>query len=111
MTDAPGATLLLLGDVFEGAGLLGFCASETRQRRSTPDCVAKQKGSVDAQFDAILGPYARSFPGHPLVAVAGAADHAGDPAETANACARIAKASAGWRYVARGCALDDENPV
>ena len=105
---SPDAALLLLGDVFQGAGLLGFCAGQS-QRRSTPDCV--QRGSVDAQLDAILGPFARSFPGHPLVAVAGAADHAGDPAATANACARIPRAAAGWRYVARGCGLDGDRPI
>ena len=105
---APDAALLLLGDVFQGAGLLGFCAGGA-QRRSTPDCV--QKGSVDAQFDEILGPYARSFPGHPVVAVAGAADHAGDPAATENACARIRGAAPAWRYVALGCELDPEHPI
>lgn len=105
---APDAALLLLGDVFQGAGLLGFCPGG-KERRSTPGCV--QPGSADAQLDAILGPYARSFPGHPLVAVAGADDHAGDPAATANACARIPAAAAGWRYVARGCELDAEHPL
>jgi hypothetical protein len=70
-----------------------------------------QPGSVDAQLDVILGPYARSFAGHPLVAVAGADDHAGDPAATQNACARIPAGGPGWRYVARGCELDGERPV
>ena len=109
LTRSPDAPLLLLGDVFQGAGLLGFCPSETKQRRSTPDCV--HPGSSEAQFDAILGPYARSFPTHPVLAVAGAADHAGDPAATANACARIHAAGAGWRYFAQGCELDAEHPV
>jgi hypothetical protein len=58
-----------------------------------------------------LGPYARSFAGHPLVALAGSADHAGDPSATRNACARIPAGGAGWRYVARGCELDDAHPV
>ena len=104
----PSAPIVVLGDVFERAGLLGVCADQTH-RVSLTSCA--HRGSSDAQFDAILGPYARSFPGHPVVALAGSADHAGDPEATRNACARIPAAGAGWRYVARGCELDDERPV
>jgi hypothetical protein len=104
----PSAPILVLGDVFQHAGLLGFCAGES-QRVSRAGCA--QSDSSDAQFDAILGPYARSFAGHPVIALAGSADHAGDPDATRNACARIPAAAAGWRYVARGCELDDERPV
>ncbi|MFI5314867.1 MAG: hypothetical protein ACHQ6T_04145 [Myxococcota bacterium] len=104
----PAAPIVVLGDVFQRAGLLGFCAGESH-RVSLADCA--QPDSTDAQFDAILGPYARSFAGHPMIALAGSADHAGDPQATHNACARIPAAAAGWRYVARGCELDDERPV
>jgi hypothetical protein len=109
---AAGAPIVVLGDVFQHAGLLGACAVEDpndASRTSETDCAARE--SVDAQFDAILGPYARSFAGHPIVALAGSADHAGDPAATANACARIPNAAPGWRYVARGCELGDARPV
>jgi len=102
------APIVVLGDVFEHAGLLGFCTSESH-RVSDPGCV--QNGSTDAQFDAILGPYARSLVGHPVVALAGSADHAGDPASTKTACARVPAAGPGWRYVSRGCDLDDAHPV
>jgi len=102
------APILVLGDVFQRAGLLGFCSGRSH-RVSVAGCV--QLDSVDAQFDTILGPYARSFPGHPVVALAGSADHAGDPEATHNACARIPAGGAGWRYVARGCELDGERPV
>ncbi len=104
----PSAPIVVLGDVFQRAGLLGFCADETH-RVSRAGC--EQRDSSDAQFNAILGPYARSFTGHPVVALAGNADHAGDPEATHNACARIPAVGAGWRYVARGCELDDQRPV
>jgi hypothetical protein len=103
-----GAPIVVLGNVFQRAGLLGFCTGESH-RVSLAGCA--EPDSTDAQFDAILGPYARSFPGHPVIALAGNADHAGDPEATHNACARIPAAGAGWRYVARGCELDDARPV
>jgi hypothetical protein len=62
---APDAALLLLGDVFQGAGLLGFCPGG-KERRSTPGCA--QPGSADAQLDAILGPRAASRPSPAAVA-------------------------------------------
>jgi len=107
-----GAPIVVLGDVFEHAGLVGFCTPDDPNeppRASEPGC--DTRGSLDAQFDAILTPYARSFAGHPLVALAGSADHAGDPEATANACARIPAAAPGWRYVARGCELGDARAV
>ena len=103
------APILVLGEVFERDGLLGFCTSDSHPRVSRAGCA--QNGSADAQFDAILGPYARKFAGHPVVALAGPGDHAGDPASTRAACARVQAAGAGWRYVARGCELDDARPV
>ncbi|HXX47778.1 MAG TPA: hypothetical protein VEN47_06105 [Myxococcota bacterium] len=104
---APAAPILVLGDVFERAGLVGFCNEDPNEPARASQAGCDARGSVDAQFDAILGPYARSFAGHPLVALAGSADHAGDPEATANACARIGQATPGWRYVARGCELGD----
>ncbi|HTO69648.1 MAG TPA: hypothetical protein VMR31_07275 [Myxococcota bacterium] len=95
---APGAPVLVLGDAFLDAGLLGFCPDAAPARASELGCDSPEPS--DAQFDAILAPYARSFAGHPVVVVPGSADHAGDPAATANACARIPKAAPGWRDVA-----------
>jgi len=103
-----GAPIVVLGDVFEHAGLLGYCTTETH-RVSVADCPLHD--AVDTQFANTLGPYARSFAGHPVVALAGTIDHVGDPDATHNACARIPAAGAGWRYVARGCELDEEHPV
>jgi len=103
--DAP---ILVLGDVFYRDGLLGFCRS-ANHRISQVGC--RHPRSVDAQVDAILGPYARKLAGHPVVALAGNHDHAGDPLSTANACAKIPALATGWRYVARGCELDLANPI
>ena len=72
---------------------------------------SEKPDSVDAQLDAILGPYARKLAGHPLIAVAGNHDHYGDPLSTQNACAKIPALAPGWRYVSRGCDLDDQNPI
>jgi hypothetical protein len=106
---APSAPILVLGEVFERAGLLGFCESDSHRQVSDAGCA--QNGSTEAQFAAVLGPYARSFAGHPVIALAGPGDHAGDPAATRAACARVPAAGPGWRYVARGCELDDAHPV
>ena len=46
-----------------------------------------------------------------MVALAGNHDHYGDPLATENACAKVPALGNGWRYVARGCELDDANPV
>lgn len=105
---ADGAPIVVLGDVFYGHGLLGFCGDED-ERISTAGCA--KPGSVDAQLDAVLGPYARKLAGHPVVAIAGNHDHAGDPLSTGNACARIPALANGWRYVSRGCELDLAKPV
>jgi hypothetical protein len=102
------APILVLGDVFYRDGLLGFCRSADK-RISQAGC--KRQRSPDAQLDAILGPYARKLAGHPVVALAGNHDHYGDPVSTENACAKIPARAPGWRYVARGCELDDANPV
>jgi len=108
LAGADGAPILVLGDVFYRDGLLGFCRSDG-ERISKAGC--EQSGSVDAQVDAILGPYTRKLAGHPVVALAGNHDHRGDPVATANACAKVPALASGWRYVARGCAIDDASPI
>jgi hypothetical protein len=105
---ADAAPIVVLGDVFERAGLLGYCSGDSH-RVSDADCPLRD--ASDTQFANILGPYARNFAGHPVVALAGTVDHLGDPDATHNACTRIPAAGPGWRYVARGCELDDEHPV
>jgi hypothetical protein len=105
---AEGAPILVLGDVFYRDGLLGFCRSAD-QRISQVGC--RRQGAVDAQLDTILGPYARKLSGHPVVALAGNHDHYGDPLATENACAKLPALASGWRYVARGCELDDAHPI
>ncbi len=105
---ADAAPILVLGDIFYRDGLLGFCRSADK-RVSQAGC--KKQRSVDAQLDAILGPYARKLAGHPVVALAGNHDHYGDPLSTENACAKIPARAPGWRYVARGCKIDDTNPI
>jgi len=105
---AEGAPILVLGDVFYGDGLLGFCR-DSDQRISRAGC--ERTRPVDGQLDAILGPYARKLAGHPVVALAGNHDHYGDPLSTENACAKIPGLAPGWRYVSRGCDLDEQSPV
>ena len=105
---SAGAPILVLGDVFYRDGLLGFCRS-ANHRISQVGC--RHPLSVDAQLDAILGPYARKFAGHPVVAMAGNHDHYGDPLATANACAKLPALGIGWRYVALGCELDLAHPI
>ena len=100
---SAGAPILVLGDVFYGHGLLGFCRS-AKGRVSKVGC--ERPGPVDRQVDAILGPYTRKLAGHPVIALAGNHDHYGDPLATENAFARIPPLGSGWRYVARGCEID-----
>jgi len=108
LESSAGAPILVLGDVFYRHGLLGFCRSASG-RVSKKGC--ERPGPADRQLDAILGPYARKLAGHPVVALAGNHDHVGDPLATENACAKIPPLGDGWRYVARGCELDDANPI
>ncbi len=108
LAGADGAPILVLGDVFYRDGLLGFCRSADK-RISQVGC--RHPRSVDAQVDAILGPYVRNLAGHPVVALAGNHDHYGDPLATENACAKLPRLAPGWRYIARGCELDDAHPI
>lgn len=102
--NAPGAAVLVLGDVFYGFGLLGACEGKTSKRS------CDEPGTPEAQLEAVLGPFRRELGAHPLVAIAGNHDHYGDPHSTANACRLIPAAAPGWRYLSRGCGLD-EAPV
>lgn len=105
---STGAPIVVLGDVFYRHGLLGFCPDED-ERVSNRDC--EKPGPLNAQLDTVLGPYVRKLAGHPVVALAGNHDHDGDPLATGNACARVPALAPGWRYVSRGCELDDARPI
>jgi hypothetical protein len=101
---APGAPVLVLGDVFYGFGLLGACEGKTSKRG------CDDAGTPEEQLDLVLGPFLHALGPNPLVAIAGNHDHYGDPDSTANACRLIAGLGPGWRYLSRGCGLD-EAPV
>ncbi len=100
LENAPGAPVLVLGDVFYGFGLLGTCDGKTSRRR------CDDPGTPEAQLESVLGPFRRALGSHPLIAIAGNHDHYGDPDSTANACRLIPAAAPRWRYLSRGCGLD-----
>jgi hypothetical protein len=106
LDSAPGAPVLVLGDVFYGSGLLGACPpGDTSRRRCA------EPGAPEQQLEAVLGPYRRSLGGRPLVALAGNHDHQGDPDSTAIPCRLLHGWQPGWSYVASGCGLDAAQPV
>jgi hypothetical protein len=91
---APAAPVLVLGDVFYSKGLLGIGT-----------------GKPEAQLESVLGPYRDALRGNPLIGIGGNHDYYGGREALSNACALLPRAAAGWRYVARGCGLDDAHPV
>ncbi len=102
-SDAP---VLVLGDVFYVSGLLGFCPPDgDRSRRR-----CEGAGPPEAQLAAVFGEAWAPLRERRLVAIAGNHDHEGDPAATANACRLLPVHGREWRYLARGCGLD-ESPV
>jgi hypothetical protein len=103
---APGAPVLVLGDVFYSTGLLGACGDRTVSRSS-----CDRPGRPEDQFEAVLGPYRDLLPGHPVIGIGGNHDFYGGPEATANACRLMPGGGPGWRYLARGCGLDDPRPV
>jgi hypothetical protein len=103
---APAAPVLVLGDVFYMKGLVGMCGTE---RVSRFNCSAP--GKPEAQLESVLGPYREALRGNPVIAIGGNHDYYGGPEATANACRLIPTAGAGWRYLARGCGLDEAHPV
>jgi len=105
---APGAPVVVLGDVFYIAGLKGECP--TTPGYSSFGC-EEEAGPPTDQLESVLGPYRRALQGHPLVAIGGNHDFYGGEAAVRNQCALIPAAGEGWEYYAKGCALDQENPV
>jgi hypothetical protein len=106
---AAGATpVLVLGDVFYVTGLLGACAD-----KDPPYSIwgCDDPGPPEAQLDSVLGPYREHLGDSPLVAIGGNHDHYGGEDATRNACRLIPEQKRGWRYLARGCGLDEARPV
>jgi hypothetical protein len=107
LAGAPQAPVLVLGDVFYADGLLGICPSEgsiSRRRCSEPE-------TVGAQFRAVLGPYRDALPDNPVIGLSGNHDYYGGEEATRNTCELMQRAGEGWRYLARGCGLDDAQPI
>jgi hypothetical protein len=105
---APRVPLIVLGDVFYSAGLLGACRG-VHAGLSSRGCA--EPDSPEAQLEAVLGAYRNALPGSALLAIAGNHDHDGDPVATTNACRLIPAFAPGWRYLAEGCGLGAETPV
>jgi hypothetical protein len=107
LAGSPQAPVLVLGDVFYADGLLGTCPAEesiSRRRCSEP-------GAPEAQFESVLGPYRDALAGNPVIGICGNHDYYGGEQATRNACDLMPRGGEGWRYLARGCGLDEEQPV
>jgi len=107
LAGAPQAPVVVLGDVFYADGLLGICSSErsiSRRRCSEPEPAV-------AQFQAVLGPYRDALSGNPVIGLSGNHDYYGGEEATRNACELMPHGGEGWRYLARGCGLDDAQPI
>ena len=105
---APGAPVVVLGDVFYIAGLKGECPSTPGM--SSFGC-EDESGPPADQLESVLGPYRRALSDHPLIAIGGNHDYYGGETAVRNQCERIPEAGPGWRYFAKGCALSSDQPV
>jgi len=106
LRDAPGAPVVVLGDVFYTAGLVGMCGDEPVSRRR-----CRHPGRPEDQFDSVMAPYRALLSDRPLVALSGNHDYYGGSAGIENSCRMMPAAGSGWRFVARGCGLSDRHPV
>lgn len=107
LAPAPEAPVVVLGDVFYSAGLLGTCpASGSRSQRG---CTAP--GTPEAQLDSVTAEYREAPAANRLIAIAGNHDHYGGPEGIANACRLWPAAGPGWQYLAWGCGLGEDRPV
>jgi hypothetical protein len=107
LSGAPEAPVLILGDLFYRDGLLGACPADgsiSRRRCSEP-------GTPEAQFASVLGPYLDALSGNPVIGIPGNHDHYGGEQATRNTCDLMARGGQGWRYLAKGCGLDEEQPI
>jgi hypothetical protein len=105
---ASGSPVLVLGDVFYVTGLLGACG-DGDPPHSIWGC--DDPGTPEAQLDSVLGPYRAHLGDSPLLAIGGNHDHYGGEAATRNACRLIPAQKKGWRYLARGCGLEEARPL
>lgn len=108
LESAPGAPVVVLGDVFYITGLVGECPSTPGA--SMFGC-EDEAGSPDDQLESVLGPYRRALKSNPVVAIGGNHDYYGGEKAVRNQCTLIPAAGADWRYYAKGCELTDANPV
>lgn len=108
LSAAPGAPVIVLGDVFYIAGLKGECPSTPGLSSFGCD---DEAGPPAAQLDSVLGPYREALSGHPLIAIGGNHDFYGGEPAVRNQCELIPAAGDGWRYYAKGCELSPERPV
>jgi hypothetical protein len=107
LSGAPRAPVLILGDVFYGDGLLGTCPAD----RSTSHRRCDEPGAPEAQFESVLGPYRDALAGNPVIGIPGNHDHSGGEPATRNTCDLMPRGGEGWRYLARGCGLDETQPI
>lgn len=103
---APGAPVVVLGDVFYMIGLVGNCGDEPVSRRG-----CERPGRPEDQFERVMAHYRAALPENPLIAIPGNHDFYGGQAAVENTCRLMPRAGAGSRYVARGCGLDDRQAV
>jgi hypothetical protein len=103
---APGAPVVVLGDVFYSVGLVGLCPGQDTSRF---DCGAR--GTPEEQFESVFRAYRAGLPRNPVIAIGGNHDYAGGREAVANACRLLPTGGPGWRYVAQGCGLEEAHPV
>ena len=108
LANAPGAPVVVLGDVFYIIGLVGACPSTPGA--SMFGC-EDEAGAPEDQLEGVLGPYRRALAHNPVIAIGGNHDYYGGEKAVRNQCELIPKAGTGWHYFAKGCELGDANPV
>jgi hypothetical protein len=108
LAEAPGAPVLVLGDVFYTVGLTGECPSTPGV--SNFGC-QDEAGAPQDQLESVLGPYREALVDNPVIAIGGNHDFYGGEPAVRNQCELIPRAGSGWRYYAKGCELSDERPV
>ena len=106
---APEAPVLVLGDVFYMIGLVGACPEHGGASMWRCD----EPGRPEDQLDGVFAPYRDAFAGagNPVVGIGGNHDYYGGEPALENACRLLPRYASGWRYIARGCGLDDKEGV
>ena len=108
LESAPGAPVIVLGDVFYVIGLVGECPD-------TPGAsmfrCEDEAGDPRDQLESVLGPYRTALADNPVIAIGGNHDYYGGEAAVRNQCELIPEAGEDWRYYAKGCDLSEAEPV